>query len=74
MGPAPTAPPEAPANPLAMPAIDLLYGDAGPARQVLADYQPRLSKEAYLKFQRDLFATERYKAEDGAAVTHSDVF
>ena len=46
---------------LAMTAVDLLHGDAAPARQILADFRPAMSKEDYLAFQRGLFRTERYR-------------
>jgi amidohydrolase len=49
-----------PAKLLAMTAIDLLYGDAAPAREILAGFEPAMTKEAYLAFQRGLFRTERY--------------
>jgi hypothetical protein len=48
---------------LAMTAIDLLYGDAEPARQILADFKPVMSKDEYLAFERGLFRTERWKPE-----------
>jgi amidohydrolase len=49
-----------PAKLLAMTAIDLLYGDAAPAREILARFEPAMTKEAYLAFQRGLFKKERY--------------
>src|SRR5438067_7425640 len=49
-----------PAKLLAMTAIDLFYGDAGPAREILAGFAPAMTKEAYLEFQRGLFRTERF--------------
>ncbi|HEX3862475.1 MAG TPA: amidohydrolase [Stellaceae bacterium] len=51
-----------PAKLLAMTAIDLLYGDAAPARQIIADFEPAFTKESYLEFERGLFKTERFKA------------
>jgi hypothetical protein len=48
---------------LAMTAIDLLYADAAPARKILADFKPEMTKGEYLTFERSLFKTERYKAE-----------
>ncbi|MGH7091905.1 MAG: amidohydrolase, partial [Stellaceae bacterium] len=51
-----------PAKLLAMTAIDLLHGDAAAARAVLADFQPAMTKAAYLEFERGLFRQERYKA------------
>jgi amidohydrolase len=49
-----------PAKLLAMTAIDLLHDDAAPARQILADFEPAMTKEAYLAFQRGMFRKERY--------------
>jgi amidohydrolase len=49
-----------PAKLLAMTAIDLLYGDADPARQVIADFKPAFTKASYLEFERGLFKKERY--------------
>jgi metal-dependent amidase/aminoacylase/carboxypeptidase family protein len=49
-----------PAKLLAMTAIDLLHGDAAPATEILAKFEPAMTKEAYLAFQRGLFKKERY--------------
>ena len=49
-----------PAKLLAMTAIDLLWDDAAPARQVIADFDPAFTKDTYLAFERGLFKTERY--------------
>ncbi len=49
-----------PAKLLAMTAIDLLYRDAAPAREILAQFEPAMTKAAYLEFQRRLFRTERF--------------
>ncbi len=49
-----------PAKLLAMTAIDLLHGDAAPAREILAQFSPAMTKAAYLEFQRSLFRTERF--------------
>ncbi len=49
-----------PAKLLAMTAIDLLHGDAGPAKEILAEFSPAMTKDAYLEFQRSLFRTERF--------------
>ena len=49
-----------PAKLLAMTAIDLLFGDAAPAKDVLAHFEPAMTKEAYLAFQRGLFKKKRY--------------
>ena len=40
--------------------IDLLHGDAAPAKEILAQFNPAMTKEAYLEFQRSLFRTERF--------------
>jgi amidohydrolase len=50
-----------PAKLLAMTAIDLLYGDAEPARNVIADFKPAFTKDSYLAFERGLFKKEHYK-------------
>jgi hypothetical protein len=49
-----------PAKLLAMTATDLLYGDAGPAKEILASFEPAMTKEAYLTFQRGLFRKARH--------------
>ena len=51
-----------PAKLLAMTAIDLLHGDAAPAKEILAKFEPAMTKEAYLAFARGLFKKERYAA------------
>jgi amidohydrolase len=51
-----------PAKLLAMTAIDLLYGDAAPARDILARFRPAFTKEAYLSFARGLFKKEYWAA------------
>jgi hypothetical protein len=53
-----------PAKLLAMTAIDLLYGDAAPAKEILANFAPAMTKEAYLAFQRGLFKKERYASQE----------
>jgi amidohydrolase len=53
-----------PAKLLAMTAIDLLYGDAAPARELLARFEPAMTKEAYLAFQRGVFRKETYSYGD----------
>ena len=52
-----------PAKLLAMTAIDLLHGDAGPAKEVLANFKPAMTRAEYLAFARDLFKRERYAPE-----------
>src|ERR1700732_3100408 len=49
-----------PAKLLAVTAIDLLHGDAAPAREILASFEPAMTKEGYLAFQRGLFRKERH--------------
>jgi hypothetical protein len=49
-----------PAKLLAMTAIDLLWDDAGSAREIIAGFEPALSKGAYLELQRGLFKKERW--------------
>jgi len=49
-----------PAKLLAMTAIDLLYDDGAPAKEILARFEPTLTKDAYLAHQRSLFKKERY--------------
>jgi amidohydrolase len=53
-----------PAKLLAMTAIDLLHGDAAAAREILAEFRPAFTKEAYLAFARGLFKKERWAASD----------
>jgi hypothetical protein len=43
-----------------MTAIDLLHGDASPAREIFAELKPAMTKEAYLDFQRGLLRKERH--------------
>jgi len=52
-----------PAKQLALMAVDMLWGDASAAREILNAWKPRLSKEAYLSFQRGISKTELF---DGA--------
>jgi amidohydrolase len=52
-----------PAKLLAMTAIDLLYDDAAAAKEVVAEFKPAMTKEAYLAFERGLFRREHYAAE-----------
>jgi amidohydrolase len=44
----------APAKALAMTAVDLLWGDAATARDILARSKPRMTKAEYLAFQRGI--------------------
>jgi amidohydrolase len=49
-----------PAKLLAMTAIDLLWGDADTAREILDRFEPAFSRDVYLATQRRLFKQERY--------------
>jgi len=59
----------APAKSLALMAIDLLYGNAEKAKEILDNYQPNMTKKTYLAFQEKLFRTECY---DGALGEQQD--
>ena len=52
-----------PAKQLALMAIDMLWGNAEAARDILKSWKPRMTMEAYLAFQRGVARTERF---DGA--------
>lgn len=52
------------AQALAMTAIDLLYGDAAVAQEVLRGYKAPMTRAQYLAFQRGINQTQRF---DGAA-------
>ena len=54
-----------PAKAMAMTLIDLLAGDAAPARHILATTKPRFTKDEYLTFQRQLAQTTEF---DGASM------
>ena len=49
-----------PAELLAMTAIDLLHGSAAAAREIVDQFQPAITKDAYLALQRGLSKKERY--------------
>jgi len=53
-----------PAKQLALMAVDLLWDDAAGARNILEGFTPRLTKDAYLAFQRSVSRTEAYDAAD----------
>lgn len=57
----------APAKVLAMTAVDLLWGNAEKAKQIIADHQPLMTKKGYLAFQKALIRTELFKGETGLA-------
>ena len=48
-----------------MTAIDLLYDNAAPAREIIGDFKPAMTKEGYLAFARGLFKKERYSGAAG---------
>src|SRR5262245_8000736 len=52
-----------PAKQLALMAVDMLWDDAKAAREIIAGFKPRMTKEAYLAFQRGIGRTELF---DGA--------
>ena len=51
------------AKQLALMAVDMLWDDAQSAREIIGAFKPRLSREAYLAFQRGINKTELF---DGA--------
>ena len=51
------------AKQLALMAVDMLWDDAQSAKEIIAAFKPRLSREAYLAFQRGINKTELF---DGA--------
>ncbi|HET8578740.1 MAG TPA: amidohydrolase, partial [Methylomirabilota bacterium] len=51
------------AKQLALMAIDLLWDDAGGAREILKGFRPRMTKDEYLSFQRGVARAEVF---DGA--------
>jgi len=52
-----------PAKQLALMVIDMLWGDAEAARDILKSWKPRMTKESYLGFQRGVARQELF---DGA--------
>lgn len=52
------------AKQLALMAVDLLWDDAGAARDIMKTWKPRMTREEYLEFQRGMARVEVY---DGAA-------
>jgi hypothetical protein len=53
----------APAKALAAMVVDLMWGDAAGAREVVARAKPRLTRESYLTFQRSV---KRHEVFDGS--------
>jgi hypothetical protein len=50
---------------MAMTVIDLLWGDADQAREILHKHRPALSKEKYLAFLDENFKAEIYDGQTG---------
>ncbi|NKC17014.1 MAG: amidohydrolase [Gammaproteobacteria bacterium] len=48
---------------LAMTVVDLLYGNAGEAQELLRTARPKLTKEEYLAFNREMNGTERFTGQ-----------
>lgn len=53
-----------PARVLALTAVDLLYGDAEPARKIVENNKPRMTKEEYLSYQRQTARTELFDGDE----------
>jgi amidohydrolase len=49
-----------PAKQLALMAVDMLWDDAKTAKEIIAGFKPRMTKEAYLSFQRGIAKTELF--------------
>jgi len=49
-----------PAKQLALMAVDMLWDDAKAAKDIIRDFTPRMTKEAYLSFQRGIARTELF--------------
>jgi len=54
-----------PAKLLAMMAVDMLYGKAEKAKEILSGYKPQMTKTEYIKYQENIFKTEIYEGETG---------
>ena len=52
-----------PAKQLALMAVDMLWDDAKAAKEIIAGFKPRMTKEAYLTFQRGIARTELFDGE-----------
>ncbi|MDP6183069.1 MAG: amidohydrolase [Gammaproteobacteria bacterium] len=48
---------------MAMTAVDLLANGAEAAIRIIDEFEPRMSRSEYLKYQRDMFRTELYSAD-----------
>jgi amidohydrolase len=53
-----------PAKAMAMTVVDLLSNDGQQAKRVMAEFKPRMSREAYLAYLRRLSTTTTFRAED----------
>ena len=53
----------APGVAMAATAVDLLANEAETALKIVDDFEPRMSRSEYLKYQRDMFRTELYSAD-----------
>jgi amidohydrolase len=49
-----------PAKQLALMAVDMLWDDAKAAKEIIREFKPRMTKEAYLTFQRGIAKTELF--------------
>ena len=54
-----------PAKMLALTVIDLLYGDAGKAKEIMEAYRPMFTRETYLKYMKEHSVVELF---DGSAI------
>ena len=61
----------APAKALALMAVDLLYGNAEKAKEIMARHKPIMTKEAYLAYQNRIFQKEIFDGETGASKNSS---
>ena len=59
----------APAKALALLAVDLLYGHAEKAKEIVAQHKPIMTKEEYLAYQNNIFQKEIFDGEAGTSKT-----
>jgi len=52
---------------MAMTAIDMLYGQAEKALEIMKNFKPEMTKDEYIKYQENIFRTEIYDGETGQA-------
>lgn len=52
---------------LAMTAVDLLYGNAEKAKEILKKSELKMTKQEYLEYQRKIFRTELFKGDSECA-------